>query len=311
VLERSVRAVLIVLVAAFGLAACGTESGGESGQGEPRREEGRAEAVAGSEGAQRPPTPVETVRLASRKTAEAQSARVSMFTVASGTPSGAPEELAMKMEGSVDFADDVSEFTMTMPLFGEMEVRQVGPYIFQRFPQEFAAASLPEGKTWVRVDYDEMMREQYGTTDPSAAGGTAPADLTGQLEYLRGVSESVEELGPEEVRGVPTERYRAVLDLEKSFEGESPELRKSYRELRRQLGSDTLPVEVWIDSAGRVRRYEMAFPVKNPEAPGGDLTMKMTAEYYDFGVPVNVEEPPAAEVVDFEEIQAQQYAARS
>ncbi len=55
-----------------------------------------------------------------------------------------------------------------------------------------------------------------------------------------------------------------------------------------------------------MRRYEMTMPVSLPkgELPPGedDPTMTMTAEYYDFGTPVNVTRPPENQVIALEEL---------
>ena len=72
------------------------------------------------------------------------------------------------------------------------------------------------------------------------------------------------------------------------------------------LRAEKIPTEVWIDEQGRVRRYEMTMamplPEGTPQDGQGDPSMTMTAEYYDFGTPVNVEPPPKDKTIPFEEL---------
>lgn len=50
--------------------------------------------------------------------------------------------------------------------------------------------------------------------------------------------------------------------------------------------SRSLPVEVWIDGVGRVVR------LRHPAGDGG----RITYDFFDFGVPAQISEPPPAEV---------------
>jgi len=253
------------------------------------------------ERAARKPTPVETVRLAYRDTAEAGSAKVSMAMTGTGLQkaggSTAPMAFEMTADGAVDFESGDTRMTMVMEPFGEMEVRSVGGAIYGRLPEQFTA-QIPGSRPWMSVDLDAMMREQYGAGMSGMGAGGRPA--VDQLEYLKGVSDSVERVGEEEVRGVPTTRYRATIDLRKAMK-DDPRPRWAYEETRKQLGTDRLPTEVWLDGENRVRRLEMTVPIQNPEG-GDDSRMEIVQEYYDFGVPVNVGPPPAGQTASMEEV---------
>lgn len=296
------------------LGACGPEPptgekpGGDQGGATEARKPGEQDSK---------PAPVEAIRVAYKKTA-AQSARFSMDFVTTGLPRPetappGPDDLmiTMRMSGVMDLARDVGEFDTEMPpLEGRIEARQIGANVYQKFPEQMRAQTLPPGKVWVRTNADEMMRQQYGVT-AAQMQGDAPSDLaSGQLEYLRGVSESVEKVGEEMVRGFRTTRYRATMDLEESLTGESPEAREAYEKLRATIRTDTLPVEVWLDEEGRVRRYDMNVPMRLPEktaAQGSaEANVRMVSEYYDFGVPVRVVPPPAEQTIGLDELVTRQ-----
>ena len=65
-----------------------------------------------------------------------------------------------------------------------------------------------------------------------------------------------------------------------------------------------MPVEVWIDGDNLVRRMRQSFEGAQMDA-GVQVDMTTTTELYDFGTTVNVEEPPADQVVDFQDVLGQ------
>lgn len=301
----------LVLAAAFAfvvaaMSACG--SSGEEGGAVSDKKRERTEAAE--------PTPIEEVRVAYRNTAEADTARTVMEMNMTGIPVGEgvqTAEMRMTMRGVTDFAGEKSRYTMEMPMLGRMEVRQIGDVIYQKFPPELMAEA-PDGATWVRTDLDAMMEDEMGMSLSEMQSG-APADMTGQLEYLKSVSDSVEEIGEEEIRGTQTTRYRANVDLEKEAEGMSGQMRETYDDLIEQMGATTLPMEVWLDEEGIVRRFEMTVPMAAP--PGveesmdfpEDAEVEISQELFDFGTPLEVVAPPESETVGMEELVSQQNAA--
>ena len=181
-------------------------------------------------------------------------------------------------------------------------MRQVGETVYLRMPDEFAA-QIPGSKPWLRVDLDTLHGQQYGG---APVQGGASGDPTRQLEYLRGVSDSVEKIGEERGRGVQTTHYEAGVDLNREVAGQDAGAKEANRELVERLGTSKLPVEVWIDEENRVRRYALDVSVPMAEnaapqdAPRGDdrLRTRMVIEYYDFGTPVDVQAPPQDQTMD-------------
>ena len=81
----------------------------------------------------------------------------------------------------------------------------------------------------------------------------ANGDAKGELELLEAVTGDVQKLGKEDVRGVPTTRYRGTIGVSEHAEElreEGAEDRASYVE---KMGTP-LQVEAWIDADGLVRR---------------------------------------------------------
>lgn len=283
------RKLLILLAAMVALAgACGSPDG-----------EGSSTKKA-SERAQKP-TAVETVQVAYRETTAEQSARISYEATTTGPENpgqDAPMTMTMKGNGVTDFSGAASSMTMGMSGMDGLEMRQIRDTVYVRLPEQLMA-QMPGAKPWVRMDLDAVY-EQYG----GPVQGGASGDPTRQFEYLRGVSDSVEKVGEEQVRGVPTTRYEAVIDLEKGAEGLGAGAREDYDEMVEGLGTSKLPVEVWIDEQNRVRRYALDVSVpENTASPGASeeddrVSTRMVIEYHDFGTPVDVQVPPQDQTTD-------------
>jgi hypothetical protein len=80
----------------------------------------------------------------------------------------------------------------------------------------------------------------------------------------------------------------------KSLAEENPELKAQIDKIVAVSGISRVPVQVWIDDDGFVRRMTQTLD-----------GMTMTTELYDFGTDVSVEEPPANDVVDFSALMGQ------
>ena len=81
------------------------------------------------------------------------------------------------------------------------------------------------------------------------------------------------------------------------------------------IGTDKLPMEVWLDGKDRVRRYELDMPLRmdvpvDPSDPDGATRklrseVSITEEMFDFGVPVNVSPPPPEKTIGYKKFQRQ------
>lgn len=289
--------ILLAIAAMVALAgACGSpEDEGSSAKKTPEKAER--------------PTAVETVQVAYRETAAEQTAKTSFEVTTTGPAvdaqnnGQAPMTFTMRGQGVMDFSGAASSVTMGMFGMGNFEMRQVEGTVYIKMPEDFVA-QMPNAKPWIEVD-PETAKEQSG----ASLGQTQPGimqDPTGELEYLRGVSNSVDKVGTEQVRGTRTTHYRATIDLKEAAAEEGAEAQKAYDEMVEGLGTSKLPVEVWLDDQNRVRRYALDMTVPAPEntaspsASGEDATMRtrMVAEYYDFGTSVDVQAPPPDQTMD-------------
>lgn len=213
-----------------------------------------------------------------------------------------------------------------------MELRATGGYSGDRMTMEMdfgsmleglaesAGESMPPGfdepmqmvvdgqTVYMRMPMLDMLTGTSGwlsaTPDDLAAGGDA-LGLTGttsspsqMLEMLRGIAGEVEEKGTEDVRGVSTTRYGAVLDFEEVLANIPQEQREQMEAQLDQIGGmglESVPVDVWVGDDGLPRRLQMAFDGMG-EALGVPGSATMTLELFDWGQPIDIEVPPADEV---------------
>jgi hypothetical protein len=254
------------------------------------------------------------------RSAEATSGRFA-FDMALTFP-GAEEPFALSGEGAFDAASQRASFAVDMsslakligafvtglaapnasdlpdfddPEGWKIEVIQDGDVGYVRLPA--LDEQLPEGKSWIRgtegvsaggFDFEEL--EQFGTSDPREV-----------LDALQAVTSEIETVGSEELRGVETTHYHAVLDpvkLAQAKDLEGPSAPESLVErLSEQGGLDEIPVDVWLDASGLVRKLSLSFVATDP-GTSQTSSAKMSFELWDYGEAVDIALPPTSQVVD-------------
>ena len=141
-----------------------------------------------------------------------------------------------------------------------------------------------------------------GAPGSSAAHRACRSDPTRSLAFLNAADGEVERVGEEQVRDTATTHYRFTVDVERAAGAVDEEQAAFLRAELLDRGVTRLPAEVWLDDEGRLRRLlyrlELAQPVLGGSATDTG-TVETTVEYFDFGVPVDVQAPPADEVTDF------------
>jgi hypothetical protein len=277
--SKLVAAALAAALGSLGLAACG------SGTPFPDQSAGgaRVEVTAANLSATLGATEAQT------------SARVAMDVSFEGLP--ADQGMSLDGDGVMMLDGSKMELTASMAAAGEdvdMEMRLVDGVLYAKFS---GFDDAPDG--WVKLSAAEL-----GVGGGSALGPAS--DPTQFLDYLNGIATTVDEVGTEKVRGVTTTHFRAAIDLAHALDREDlpPDVR---RQLQSALGSlgvaiPAMPADVWVDDLGRMRKMRllMDFGSMLGGMVGGEtsgMIMSITIELYDFGTPVEVEAPPAEELV--------------
>ena len=181
----------------------------------------------------------------------------------------------------------------------------VGLVLYMRLP--LLEKALPGGKEWLKVDLGKAGRAQG--VDVGQLSQLGQNDPSQYLEYLRATSGKTTRVGTEPVRGVDTTRYRATVDLDRYPRLAPPPRRREARAavdaLIRLTGTRTIPTEVWIDAKGLVRRVAIRFALRAAPASAGRARFALRMEFFAFGTRVEVEPPPASEVLDATKLAAE------
>ena len=160
------------------------------------------------------------------------------------------------------------------------------------------AQQLPAAKEWLKLDVEKLARSQ--NVNLGQFRELTQNDPTQMLAYLKAVSGKIEKVGTEDVRGVDTTHYRAKVDLDRVAEQAPPNLRKTFKasiqSLKQGLGTDKIPVDVWVDDDSLVRRLAEHLPI----ATGGKIDFSV--DFFDFGTPVSITPPPASQTLDLAQV---------
>lgn len=258
--------------------------------------------AAGCGGAQEPLDPL---ALAAERTADAGSARFEMeievaaegrtfAATAAGAVDNAAQRLAMRMDLS-SLAQALGTPAGTSAGDLSMDMILDGSVAYMRFP--LLTGLIGNGKPWLKLDLVELAKR--GDVDLGQLQPLSDNDPRRTLDYLRAVAGEIETLGTETVRGVATTHYRAAVNLRTYPElvpGEQREaVQQAVDRIVAQTGIGAVPVEVWVDGEQRVRRMRIELATGAGAVP---VASKVTMELFDYGVPVTVTAPPAAEVAD-------------
>lgn len=143
---------------------------------------------------------------------------------------------------------------------------------------------LPNGKTWLEIDAGKADRALG--MQLSQAGQMDPANW---LQALR-ADANVQDVGTDTIDSVQATHYHADIDVSKLANIPAKQ-RAAVEAQLRQSGVSTIPVDVWVDSSGLVRREAMTLDTTQ-------LTMRLQADFSNFGTATTVSAPPASEVFD-------------
>lgn len=271
--KAQITSALAVLVLAAGLTGCGSEDGSGTG--------GDAKA--------RPSAtpPARAVRDAYRKTVTGGTAKMDVTSkvVADG------QALSAHGSGVADLKDGSSRVTLTSQ-GTTVEQRVVDGVVYQK-PSGKQRGTVPDGKTWMKIDPARLAKN-------GSAGRSQVSDPAEPVRYLKGVgSEDVTRLGTQTLDGTRTTHYRVSVPVSALSSGNAGQ----ERELRRQLGKSSLPLDLWLDEQGRLRQESVRLtlhPLKQTTPGKGSAAVTSTTvlRFSDYGTAVQVSAPPARDTAD-------------
>jgi hypothetical protein len=215
---------------------------------------------------------LDPVASAADKTAKQGSERFTLH-LEGGLSSG--RYLGLTMRGVANNADGSGRFSVVFTEGGKSfraDAISDGSITYMR--SDLFASKLPGGKSWIKVDVKKLADKGLGSL--SGLQDSSPAK---PLQALRAAGKTTK-VGRATVAGVPTTKYHTIVDLEKE-------------KLADQMGAKHLPIDVWIDRKGLVRKMSFAQSPADPTKAG-----KFTYVLTGFGPTVTVKPPPSDETID-------------
>ncbi|MFF7632207.1 hypothetical protein ACFZB9_03530 [Kitasatospora sp. NPDC008050] len=277
-----------VLLAAA-LSACGGTSGGSTD----------ANANASASASQSPVAdkladdPVTAVRNAADITGRTGSAQAATQL----TTESADKKAAFTGAGPYDYVKRIGKIEVQVPpgaaTTGKVvEVVEPGIVFLQN-----SGAKVPAGK-WVELDVRQLADGNLisnGATDPATAAGA-----------LRGVQQA-SVVGDETLDGVPLKHYKGTLDLTKAADATGGQAANGLRMAAGTFTVKDVPFDAWLDSQGRLHKVTEVFTfagVAGSKDAKDQVKVTSTVSLSAFGQPVEVSEPPAADVVEMKDSSA-------
>lgn len=284
---------LVVLVVSAVISAACTSDGTTTGAGSGASASGTGSS--GSDETSGVGDPVELIRSVTRSIEDAGSYRATfdMKFEAAGR--------SFAVSGEGDFSDDPPQARVTylyegLPGFGRdltMEMILDGSTMYMRTP--LLRRSMGITTPWVSMNLDELVP---GFSE-LAALSQGQNDPTASLTYLQGITDA-EEVGSEVVAGIETTHYRGSLDMGRAYRNLPADteaaLEQAIAQAKRVFGDEPMPVDVWIDDEGLLRR--MSFTLRADGLAKRAFGLEMSIEIPEYGVDVDLSIPPKQDVTD-------------
>jgi hypothetical protein len=249
------------------------------------------------------PTPIHAVETAYASALSAKTAKVTFTeSIKATSASGSKESSTVTGSGAVDLANQGYELTVNSPSGGTVEVLHSKTTEFIQVPPA-QRANVPGHLPWESIDLNQVDEAKLGAS--SAQLASFNSDNPGAvLSNLTGVSNSVTQIGTATIGGTPTTEYRAEVSLSKEAARANakagPKAAQAITQEAQALGTDTLPVDVWVDAHGLPRQIseKIPIPAASTGATNGSGSATITMTFSDFGAAVSLTPPPAAQVAD-------------
>ena len=245
------------------------------------------------------------------KSGEVSSAQMEGTMALSGVE-GAPGtgEVSIDFSGGFDNENDIFAFKMDLSgavegmgeeippdmaeLLGDMEIITVGDDSYMKFG--FFSMFLGSDTEWIKMPAEDSGEAAGGF------GGVNPVNPTEMFAAFNNENVDIVEVGTEDVRGVATTHYHAVVDARAMAEASADGSVEGLEDLGEL--PEELDLDIWIDDDRYIRRFVLTMDGAEVEtAPGeGFGSMVMTYEMFAFNEPFNVTVPAEGEYTDMEDL---------
>jgi hypothetical protein len=277
-LARRLGSAALVLTMGAGLAACSDDSGSTDASSSATDESADGTEESADDSADEPDeateaslTELSAADFYPSVMAALQEAETFAFETTSGTGGQ-----TQTMSGTARFSDEGVEMQATGSGAQAMDMILLGQAMYMKSPD------LGTGDKWLKIDL----------SDPDSLFGmigkaTDPEVMFKAMETPK----KLELVGSEEVDGVETNHYRITLDPTQYIKA------MEFPAAMADMMPKELVTEMWVDADNLPRKFAQTTEIKG--MGGGQPTTSTTeGTYSDFGIDVEIEEPPASEVTE-------------
>src|SRR5271154_4867251 len=202
------------------------------------------------------------------------------------TVTGSLGEQGFELGGSGSMDERAGEGTMNMQFEGRPVDEIVkSPYIYVSIPGAAGTA------VWEKANLDAFTQTTGASGGPLGSSSSGPAQMLSLLK----AGGALTTVGDQSIRGVSTTHYHALIDFNR-YAAMLPAAERAGTEryaqlLKRITGSSSLPIDLWVDSAQRVRRFSTQLHSCTARGP---LTESFTMDLYDYARQPTVVAPAEA-----------------
>jgi hypothetical protein len=221
---------------------------------------------------------------------------------------GSGVAMTMSGSGTIDPAAHTASMSFAMGLpnlpqivqalgSNTLRMREIvdGSTIYMELPSALMGQLSAVGKQWISLDLSKLTNVPGISSLMNNPGTADPSEM---LSYLRAVSGGVTVVGHQRIHGTPTTRYHAVIDFTQLANVVPAADRAAVQQMisAMEQGGSTpdMPVDVWVDGHGLVRRMQMAFEF--PISGGQEFQMSIVVGLSRYGKQPPVEAPPSSQV---------------
>jgi hypothetical protein len=203
-----------------------------------------------------------------------------------------PQPLTTVGQGAFNGQTNRSQMTLHVATpKGTIAMEALGSGTNAYYKSKSLQAELPDGDEWLGID--------LGLGSVPSSSVNANPDPSALLDLLRAVSDELETLGEKAIDGAETKGYRGTFDPDRYInylrDKVSAEAAKQYEELS-ETAPSTIELETWIDDGNLVRRMGMTVHTRSPESE--QTTVKMSANFHDFGIAPEIQLPDPDSIYD-------------
>ncbi|MBB2934553.1 hypothetical protein FHX82_001573 [Amycolatopsis bartoniae] len=229
----------------------------------------------------------ELVRAATGETDQVKSAKFSMTMTVAGQP--------VTGQGEGRFDGDNTAMRMSMTASGiDEEMLYVGKKIYLQVPEQYRD-QLTSGKPWGQFPENSNFSKVMGAAQ---AQQNDPKQMLQQIQEAGTITRSAQET----LDGKPATHYWIDVDVAKSVD-KLAQSGLSQAQLQGMASKvKTVPMQLWLneDLLPVQITEDMTELMRAAGAPASTQNMTLTMKYTDWGIPVDVQAPPADEVGDIE-----------